>query len=99
MQPRRPHPSPPTPLRPAPQAPLLQLESSLLRRLRAAGRTPPRALRWAITQAVLLACAHHFFFPPLEVRTHTAQRVANAIADNVQVVADALGLGGAPRLA
>jgi hypothetical protein len=47
---------------------------------------PPAALRWLITNALLMAAAHYFFFPPLEVHTRTAQRVSEAVAEHVQRV-------------
>lgn len=71
------------------QAPLLQLESSALRALKARGARPPWLARFLVTQAVLLIAAHHFFFPPLELHTRTAQRVCDAIAGHAQRLADA----------
>ena len=38
--------------------------------------------------------AHHFFFPPLEVHTDTAVRVAEAIRSNVDAAARAARAGG-----
>ncbi|GBF93871.1 hypothetical protein Rsub_06870 [Raphidocelis subcapitata] len=72
-----------------PYAPLLQLESSVLRALKARGIRPPWLARFLVTQAVLLVCAHHFFFPPLERHTRTAQRVCDAIVGHAQGLADA----------
>ncbi|KAI8470832.1 MAG: hypothetical protein J3K34DRAFT_419127 [Monoraphidium minutum] len=72
------------------QAPLLQLENSILRCLKAAGRTPPWAVRWLAAQAALMAAAHLFFFPLLEAHTDTAQRVCAAISENVQLLGAAL---------
>ena len=90
------------------QAPLIHLESAALRWLKARGAAPPRALRWLATNALLLWAAHHFFFPPLEVHTDTAQRVAQAIDANARAllawlealpaaIIAAAGAGGARR--
>lgn len=78
------------------QAPLLQLESNALRSLKSRGIQPPWLLRWAATQAILMLCAHAFFFPPLERHTDTAQRVCAAVSTLVRSILDSyLGPGAA----
>jgi len=47
---------------------------------------PPRLLTWLVTNALLMAAAHYFFFPPLELYTDTAQRVSAAIQSNVHAL-------------
>lgn len=89
---------------PCQQAPLLQLESSTLRLLKSRGLTPPWLARWAVTNAILLAAAHHYFFPPLEVHTATAQAVAMVRSslcefDSVKFTGRARAPGLAVRLA
>jgi hypothetical protein len=51
---------------------------------------PPWPLRWLVSQGLLMAAAHLFFFPPIEVHTDTAQRVCDAISRNVGAVAAAV---------
>lgn len=77
----------------------MQLEASALRRLKARGALPPWPLRWLVTNAVMIWAAHFFFFPPLEVRTDTAVRVAAAIRANADAVVSAARAAGWLRAA
>ncbi|KIZ07781.1 hypothetical protein MNEG_0171 [Monoraphidium neglectum] len=77
------------------QAPLLQLETSILRRLKRHGVQAPFLLRWLVSQGALMAAAHLFFFPVLEFHTDTAQRVSEVVSSNAQRLAAALGVHAA----
>jgi hypothetical protein len=74
---------------------LLQLETSILRRLKRHGVQAPFLLRWLVSQGALMAAAHLFFFPVLEFHTDTAQRVSEVVSSNAQRLAAALGVHAA----